>query len=142
MFEEVGVKLKKYGEKQRKYYNLSIYGTKYKPGDLVYLREKLRQIQVCCKLAPKWRVPYMVVRRFGTVYEILTALKMSKLFHFDLLKPCNITDLPQWIKWARKIPRSSSSQDISMLNPQIEGCGKRHYTTGAPCRCDQHVSGA
>ena len=65
---------------------MSIYGKEYKPGDLVSLREKTRWKQVCPKLVPKWRGPYMVVRRFGLVYEILTALKVSKLFHFDLLK--------------------------------------------------------
>ena len=55
----------------------------------------------------------MVVKRFGTVYEILTALKVSKLFYFDLMKPCHVTDLPPWIKQARKkyqdqaVPRTS-----------------------------------
>ena len=44
----------------------------------------------------------MVVKKFGMVYEILTALKVSKIFHFDLLKPCHVTDLPPLIKKARK----------------------------------------
>ena len=91
-FEEVPVQLKQYGEKHKKYYNLSIHGEEYKPGDLVYLREKTKRKQVCPILVPKWRGPYMVVKRFGTVYEFLTVLKVTKLFHFDLLKPCHITD--------------------------------------------------
>ena len=41
-FEELRVQLKKYDEKQRKYYKLFIYGEEYKSGDLVYLREKTR----------------------------------------------------------------------------------------------------
>ena len=36
----------------------------------------------------------MVVKKFGMVYKILTALKVSKLFHFDLLKLCHVTNLP------------------------------------------------
>ena len=34
-FNEVRAQLKKYGERRRKYYNLSTHGTEYKPGDLV-----------------------------------------------------------------------------------------------------------
>ena len=71
-----------------------MHGEQFKPGDLVYLREKTRWKQVCPKLVPKWRGPYMVIKRFGTVYKILTAMKVSKLFHFDLLKPCHVTDIP------------------------------------------------
>ena len=100
-FEEGWVQLKKYGEKQRKYYKLSIHGEKFKPGDLVYLREKMRQKQVCPKLVPKWRGPYMVIRLFSTVYDILTALKVSKLSHFYLFELCHVIDIPSWIKRAR-----------------------------------------
>ena len=69
-FEEVCVQLMKYRGKQRKCFNLSIYGEEYKPEDLVYLREKTRWKQVCHKLVPKWRGPYMVVRRFGSVCNL------------------------------------------------------------------------
>ena len=101
-FGQVREKLKQAGERQKRYYNLSAHGDRYKPGDLVYLREKTRKKQVSPKLMPKWKGPYLVVKRFGTVYEIMVALKVSKLFHFDLLKPCFATEIPNWIKKARK----------------------------------------
>ena len=42
-FKEVRIQLRNYGERQRRYYNLSIHGTEYKPRDLVYLREKINK---------------------------------------------------------------------------------------------------
>ena len=51
---------------------------------------------------PKWKGPYMVVRKFGTAYEALVTPKTSKVYHYDLLKPYYITDCPPWIKRARK----------------------------------------
>ena len=64
------MQLKQYGEKQKKYYNLSAHGEEYNPGYLVYLKEKTRRKQVCPKLVPKWRRPYMVVKRIGTECDI------------------------------------------------------------------------
>ena len=101
-FEEVRQHLKQFGERQKRYYNLSLHGEQYRPGDLVYLREKTRKKQVSPKLMPKWKGPYVIVKRFGTVYEVMMNLKASKLFHFDLLKPCHIQDVPAWIQKARK----------------------------------------
>ena len=101
-FEDVRDNLKKSGEKQKKYYNLATYGKEYLPGDLVYLREKTRKKQVSPKLQPKWKGPCLIIKRFGTVYEVMTAFKCVKLFHFDLLKPCHTEDIPSWIKKARK----------------------------------------
>ena len=74
--------------------NLSTHGQAFKPGDLVYLMEKTRKKQVCSKLMPKWKRPYIVVRKFGMAYEVLITPKTSKIYHFDLLKPCHITDCP------------------------------------------------
>jgi hypothetical protein len=101
-FEDVRNSLKRFGERQKRYYNLSIYGKEFQPGDMVYLREKTRKKQVSPKLQPKWKGPYVVIKRFGTVYEIMTAYKVTKLYHFDLLKPCQGLETPAWIKRARR----------------------------------------
>ena len=93
-FEEVCMYLKQQGERQCKYYNLSTHGQAYKSGDLVYLMEKTRKKQVCPKLMPKWKGLFMVVRKFGTAYEVLVTPKTSKVYHYDLLKPCHSTDCP------------------------------------------------
>ena len=100
-FEEVRLHLKKFGEKQKRYYNLKVHGEQHKVGDLVYLREKTRKKQVSPKLMPKWKGPYMVVQRFGTVYEVMLSPKVTRLYHFDLLKPCHSQEIPPWIKRAR-----------------------------------------
>ena len=74
----------------------------FKPGQVVYMREKTRKKQVSPKLAPKWKGPYLVVKRFGTVYEVMTIFRVTKLIHFDLLKPCYSSEVPVWIKKARR----------------------------------------
>ena len=51
---------------------------------------------------PKWKEPCMVVKRFRTVYDIMTSFKVTKLYNFDLLMPCNATDICRWIMGARK----------------------------------------
>lgn len=101
-FQDVREHLKRFGDRQTRYYNLAVYGKEYKSGELVYLREKTRRKQVSPKLQPKWKGPYLVVKRFGTVYEIMTSFRVSKLYHFDLLKPCHAQEVPAWIRRARK----------------------------------------
>ena len=100
-FQEVREHLRKFGERQKRYYNLSTHGTAYQPGDMVYLRETTRKKQVSPKLMPKWKGPYLIIGRFGTVYEVMTTFKVSKLYHFDLLKPCH-GNMPPWIKRAKR----------------------------------------
>ena len=55
-------------------------------GSVVYMLEKTRKIGVSPKLSPKWKGPYLVLKKFGTVFEIQITKKKSKLVHFDLLK--------------------------------------------------------
>ena len=50
----------------------------------------------------KWKGPFMVVRKFGMTYEVLVTPKTSKVYHYDLIKPCHISDSPPWIKRAQK----------------------------------------
>ena len=101
-FEEVRNHLKQTGEKQKRYYDLRAHGNDYKPGDTVYLREKTRKKQISPKLAPKWKGPYLIIKRFGTVYEVMISFNVTKLYHFDLLKPCSSTEIPPWIKRAKR----------------------------------------
>jgi transposase InsO family protein len=101
-FTEVRHHLKEFGERQRRYYNLSTHGEQYKTGDLVYLREKTRKVGVSPKLMPKWKGPFVILKRFGTVYEVMMSLQASKLYHFDLLKPCHATEVSSWVKKARR----------------------------------------
>ena len=86
-FTEDQNSLKKFGEWW--YYNLTSYGNS-------------RKKQVSHKLMPNWKGPYMVVKCFWTVYKIMTSFKVTKLYHFHLLKPCNATDIPWWIVRAKK----------------------------------------
>ena len=44
----------------------------------------------------------MVVKRFGTVYEVMTTYRVSKLYPFGLLQPCHTEEFPPWNKQTRK----------------------------------------
>lgn len=101
-FEQVRDCLKKSGERQRRYYNLNTHGEQLKAGDAVYMMEKTRKVGVSPKLAPKWKGPFLVLKRFGTVYEVLLTTHKSRLIHFDLLKPCHGTELPSWLRKAKR----------------------------------------
>ena len=87
---------------------------------MVYLREKTRKKQVSPKLMPKWKGPYVIVKRFGTVYEVMTSFKVTKLYHFDLLKPCHATDIPRWIKKARKYLGQDNTSQTSLKVGKME----------------------
>ena len=101
-FTEVRGHMKKQAERQKRYYNLQIHGSQHQRGDLVYLKETTKKKGVSPKLAPKWKGPFVVVARFGTIYEVLITPTTSKLYHFDLLKPCYSDDPPKWTKRAIK----------------------------------------
>ena len=70
-------------------------------GSVVYMLEKTRKIGVSPKLSPKWKGPYLVLKKFGTVFEVQITKKKSKLVHFDLLKECHSTETPSWLTKAR-----------------------------------------
>ena len=67
------------------------------------MRDKTRKKGVSPKLTDRFRGPYIILQKFGTVYEVLISPKKSKLYHFDLMKPCFKSEgLPNWVKRARK----------------------------------------
>ena len=43
-----------------------------------------------------------------------------KLYHFDLLKPCNITDIPRWIVRARKQFVQDDTSQMSLKAGKVE----------------------
>lgn len=101
-FTEVRQHLRRAAERQKRYYNLHAHGDQHSRGDLVYLKETTRKKGVSPKLAPKWRGPYIIAARFGTVYEVLVSPTTTKVYHFDLLKKCHSDSPPAWIKRALK----------------------------------------
>jgi transposase InsO family protein len=103
-FKAVRTNLKSYAEQNKKYYDLRTHGEEFGEGDLVYTMKKTRQKGVSPKLDAKWKGPYLVVKKFGTIYEVQINRQTSKLLHFDLLKPCHIdiNSVPPWLKRAQK----------------------------------------
>ena len=77
--------MKQQAEQQDQYYNFNTHGNQHKRGDFVYLKVTTKKKGVSPKLAPKWTGPFVVVSRFGIVYEVLVPPTISKIYHFDLL---------------------------------------------------------
>lgn len=101
-FTDVRDQLKQCGELQRLYYNLSIHRNRFEPGTAVYLKEKTKKVGVSPKLAPKWKGPYLLVKQFSSSCKGMTSYKVTKLYHFDLLKECHSQELHAWIRRARR----------------------------------------
>ena len=101
-FQEVRQNMKAQGERAKRYYNLKTREEELKPGEAVYMVEMLRKVGVSPKLADKWKGPYMVVQKCGSVYEVQLNTKTSKLIHYDLLKRCHSETLPGWMQRARR----------------------------------------
>ena len=110
-FDAVRKHLKEYGQRQQKHYNLNTKGKEFTAGDLVYLRETTRKKSVCPKLQPKWKGPYLILKKFGSTYEVLLSSNKSKTYHFDLLKPCRSTEMPKWMKKHHKKISSSMKEN-------------------------------
>ena len=103
-FKQVRQNLKTYAERNKKYYDLRSHGEQYKVGDLVYVAKKTRKVGVSSKLDIKWNGPYIIIKTFGTIYEVQINSKASKLIHFDLMKPCHadINSVSPWLKRVRR----------------------------------------
>lgn len=110
-FAEVRRHLGKFAERQKRYYDLRSHGEQHQKGDLVYLKETTRKKGVSPKLAPKWKGPFVIAGRFGTVYEVMLSPTTTRVYHFDLLKKCHIESPPPWIKRAlKKLIKGGSCQ--------------------------------
>jgi hypothetical protein len=87
---------------QKKYYDVGVRGMSFKEGDVVYVQDKTRRTGVCPKLECQWKGPYLVNAVINDVtYEVLMGRNKSKVFHFNLLKPCFSKELPVWLKRAQ-----------------------------------------
>ena len=49
---------------------------------------------------PKWKGPFMVVRKFGMAYEVLVTPKTSRVYHYDLQTAHHGSNAPQ-NDWSR-----------------------------------------
>lgn len=126
-FAEVRNTLKIFGERQTRYYNLKGHGDELQPGQLVYAREKTRRKGVSPKLAPKWRGPFVVVKRFGTIYDVQTGPHKTKILHFDLLKKCHrdIKDVSAWMRRAVRQITGAENKGVAtdVTNPSRDSVG-------------------
>ena len=69
----------------------------------------------------------MVAKHFRTVYEIMISFKVIKLYHFDLLKPCNAIEVPGQIVRAR---RHFAWDNISQRSLKARKVNQRQVQTG------------
>ena len=80
---------------------------------------------------------------FRTVYKMITASKVTKLYHFDFLKLVYMTETPTWIRWSRKwfITETRNERRRNKWIKSLE-----HFISQPGCRygtrsTNQHASG-
>jgi hypothetical protein len=90
-------------ERQKQYYDVTTSGTRYKPGDLVWILSKDRRKGVCPKLQKKWKGPALVEDCFNDVtYRLRVTQDQRKVIHFDMLKPYVSDNVPGWMQQAQQ----------------------------------------
>jgi hypothetical protein len=96
-------KLKANAERQKRLYDKKKHGDELSLGQAVWYVNKLRKKGVSPKLQPKWRGPFLIVRKHN---EILVEMQMTArkyiTVHTDLLKPCFSAKLHGWLKRSRR----------------------------------------
>lgn len=100
-------------ERQKDYYDRRTQGTRFKPGDSVWLWSPVLQKGVAPKFHEPWTGPFKVVKRLSDVtYEIRDlARKTNKVVHFDRLKKSTVKASVH--KPSESEPESSESGDSS-----------------------------
>ena len=90
-------------ERQKRLYNERVFGTPIQRGDIVWVALKTKRKGVSPKLQPKWKGPSLVIEKLNEVIAKvqLTPRKIVNL-HVDMLKPCELRHVPQWIRRLRK----------------------------------------
>ncbi|GJW52652.1 reverse transcriptase domain-containing protein [Tanacetum coccineum] len=63
--EQAAIREAKSKSKMEKYYNSKVQSTSFKPGDLVYRKNKASRMEDTGKLGPKWEGPYKVTEALG-----------------------------------------------------------------------------
>jgi transposase InsO family protein len=96
-------KLKASAERQKRLYNRHKHGDELQLGQVVWYINKLRKKGVSPKLQPKWRGPFLIVRKHNDILvEIQMTARKFVTVHTDLLKPCFASKLPGWLRRVRK----------------------------------------
>ena len=102
-YELTRKKLKASAERQKRLYNRTKHGEEMQLGQAVWYVNKLRKKGVSPKLEPKWRGPFIIVRKHNDVLvEIQMTARKFTTVHTDLLKPCFAAKLPGWLKRVRR----------------------------------------
>ena len=105
-------KLKTSLKRMKKHYDLKVLERNYEVGDPVYLLDTASVKGKCRKLLAPWKGPGVIVRKMSS-YIFQVKLKNSVfVVNHDRLKPCNDTNLPQWIKnWKSEVKDDDENDD-------------------------------
>lgn len=105
--------LKESNEYQKKHYDQGAKGRKLYLGQAVWLHDPTRKIGVCSKLLPKWKGPYIVVRKIDDlIYMVKRSPRQpAKVYHIDRLIPYKGRNPPSWYKGRTQ---SSNQENCSL----------------------------
>ena len=92
--------LKQSNEYQKKHYDQGARKRELQLGQAVWLHDPTRKIGVCSKLLPKWKGPYVVVRKIDDLTYMVkrSPRQQAKVYHIDRLLPYKGRNPPTWYK--------------------------------------------
>jgi hypothetical protein len=112
--------LKISANRQKRYYDLTVFGKPYERGDFVWLYQPRNKIGICPKLQKLWQGPYLVLDCMGhAVYKIQDKpCGKIKVVHFDRLKPYKGTKIKCWVEnnHNKSGALESDFPDVSIIN--------------------------
>ena len=87
--------LKSSANRQKKYYNVRANEMHCEPGDLGWTMNQSRRKNKCPMMQMRWIGPFVVLKKLNSMTcKIKMNQKEMKIIHYDLLKPCEVRDLP------------------------------------------------
>ena len=97
--------------KQKKRYDAKCVVNKYQQGDLVWLLNEIREVDVCSKLQPAYIGPF-VISKVLSVFDcevVINAAGKTKVIHHDKLKPYKGDNPPNWVRvQSKKLSKQGS----------------------------------
>ena len=90
--------LKVNSEYQKRHYDIKAKKRSLFPGQAVWLADPTRKKGVCTKLSPRWKGPFLVIKKLDDLTYLVKKSEKQRaaVFHLDRLEPYQGRNIPTW----------------------------------------------
>ena len=96
----------------KEYYDKGILAREYRPGDIVYRRNKATKKGLAAKFLPKWEGPWVILEPLSEYTYRCRNRKRVAVLHHDSMKPSNDLEKPLWLIQLQREILDGEEQDI------------------------------